>query len=94
MNLWYLDDGTLGGDPDEVIADVRRVIQFEGKSALRLNPTKCEVFVDLLREEDRERVIQSIQSLLPGCRVAHRFNLELLGAPIFAEATTTSLEKN
>ena len=92
LSLWYLDDGALGGGLEDVVADVVRVIEFEGKSGLRVNPNKCEVFADSLAGEERERAIRAIRTLLPGCRIVHRDTLELLGAPVFAEAVAPALE--
>ena len=46
LNLWYLDDGTLGGSPSQVLADFK-LIKSEGiHMGLQVNAGKCEV-VDL-----------------------------------------------
>ena len=35
LNLWYLDDGTLAGDLDCALSDIRKVLLFEEPSGLR-----------------------------------------------------------
>lgn len=38
--LCYLDDCTLGGEVHTVAEDVQRVLDFEAKSGLQLNPMR------------------------------------------------------
>ena len=44
LNIWYLDDGTLGGDPETVLNDFKLLIEECKKIGLEVNPTKCELF--------------------------------------------------
>ena len=41
---WYLDDGTLAGNPDTVLADFQKIQEASDTLGLRVNPSKCEVF--------------------------------------------------
>lgn len=44
LNIWYLDDGTLCGDPKEVLSNFERLIIECEKIGLKINPSKCELF--------------------------------------------------
>ncbi len=44
LNVWYLDDGTLGGSPDQVMADLIAIKEYCEPFGLRINPGKCELF--------------------------------------------------
>ena len=43
FNVWYLDDGTVGGDIDSVLSDLQTVIDEGSKLGLELNTAKCEM---------------------------------------------------
>lgn len=45
VNVWYLYNGTLGGDPAIVLQDVRTVMAAREEYGLSLNIRKCEVYV-------------------------------------------------
>ena len=42
LNCWFLDDGTLAGDPATVEADLRLITEEGLKVGLQLNASKCE----------------------------------------------------
>lgn len=44
LNLWYLDDGTLCGEPEVVLSDLRKLINECKLIGLNVNPSKCELF--------------------------------------------------
>ena len=41
--MWYLDDGTLGGNADTVFSDFQKIIQAENRLGLSINQG-CQVF--------------------------------------------------
>lgn len=45
LNIWYLDDGSLGGDPDVVFDDLQKIIQKSVDLGLTLNFQKCEMMI-------------------------------------------------
>jgi hypothetical protein len=45
INLWYLDDGNLMGEPEVVLEDFKRVLLFGEKLELQINQRKCELVV-------------------------------------------------
>ena len=84
LNLWYLDDGTLGDSPFQVLADFE-LIQSEGiHIGLQVNDGKCEVVdpngcCDLSCFENVQQVDVT--------------NLTLLGAPLGRQAMSSFLGK-
>lgn len=45
FNIWYLDDGCLIGDPTSVFTDFQTIIEMGKKIGLKVNLSKCEVFM-------------------------------------------------
>ena len=37
LNIWYLDDGTIGGEPHEVAKDLKSIIDISPSLGLELN---------------------------------------------------------
>ena len=76
LNLFYLDDGTLGGS-EEVLRHDLEVVEREGAElGLKLNHLKSEVICVVSDLRD------TILSSLPGARVVDPMNATLLGSPI------------
>lgn len=78
LNIWYLDDGTLGGDPETILNDLKYIIQECKKIGLEINPAKCELF---FCGDQIESVIQDFNAICSGIKVVAN-DLELLGSPI------------
>lgn len=45
INIWYLDDGTIGGSPDDVFKALQDFIEKAREIGLELNYEKCEISV-------------------------------------------------
>ena len=87
FSAWYLDDGTLAGNPDTIQADFQRIQAVSDTLGLKINPSKCEVF--FTNNEDQQtntETLASLQQLAPGIRNIEEENLTLLGAPILKQA--------
>lgn len=90
----YLDDCTLAGSAEQVLADIQRVLDFEACSGLSLNPSKCEMFCTSDIAEHRQEVVNKIRHLLPGIRLLNQDSLNLLGTPLLkAGFSKTAQEK-
>ena len=60
-NIWYMDDGTMGGEVDTLVADFQMLMVEARKLGLVVNIAKCEVITD-----DKEvYVLQKIRSIAP-----------------------------
>lgn len=67
VNLWYLDDGTLGGEPQVVHDDVKTVIEEAAKIGLALNPKKCEILIiGEATDEEKVTIVNAFNETLPG----------------------------
>lgn len=56
LNLWYLDDGCLGGDPDVFMDDSQTIHGAQDDYGLQLNINKCEAFIIGGNDGDRKKV--------------------------------------
>lgn len=79
-NLWYLDDGTLGGDP-LTVASTMELIQRTGEElGLRLNLHKCDVYVFGDTESNKHYARSLFTERAPGIQSIP--DLTVLGAPL------------
>ena len=44
VNIWYLDDATVCGDPETVKQDLTRIMAASNSLGLSVNTKKCEIF--------------------------------------------------
>lgn len=79
LNMWFLDDGSLGGDPDTVLRDLKTIIDWSSKLGLRLNFSKCEMMV--LGTNNKQDIIDAFTSVTPGI-IVRDTDISLLGAPL------------
>ena len=84
LNCWFLDDGTLGGDPETVLADFARVGTMGINLGLQLNIGKCEVAAHNFDIAEDSPLIR--------CRIIDFPDLMLLGAPLGCEAEVRCVE--
>jgi len=75
-NIWYMDDGTMGGDVDTLLTDFHMLMVEGRKLGLVVNVPKCEVITD------DEEVLQKIRKMAPSIRHVKTASAMLLGAPI------------
>lgn len=68
LNVWYLDDGTLGGHPDGVESDLCTVLREGPELGLDLNEGKCELLIPHVTENATEvlRRFQAAEWVLLG----------------------------
>ena len=90
LNAHYLDDGSLGDKAVIVAEDIAVVKLRSAELGLKLNPSKCELFV--IGEQDPD-AMEKISRLLPGVKITKSEDLDLLGAPITDDALPHALNK-
>ena len=76
LNIWYMDDGTLGGDVDVLLEDLDTVRQIGSELGLALNEHKCELITD------DPSVITKFRIVAPTIQHIEPHQAMLLGAPI------------
>ena len=87
--VFYLDDGTLGGDIETVLKDYTTIQAAAGTLGLEVNPTKCELYLIRPDTKGSNNTFEKFCNASPGqCNVKllHSRDLTLLGAPILPEA--------
>lgn len=82
LNVWYLDDGTLGGTLDTVLNDIQKVLDFANEGGVVLNTTKCEVTVLGGMGPEQALAKTRLLDLLPAAKFVEPDDLDLLGSPI------------
>lgn len=75
FNVLYLDDVTLGGDPEDLLHDIE-VMKDAAKLGLLLNSEKCEIICSDVSARS------TILASLPGAQLVPTSQAQLLGSPI------------
>ena len=86
LNIWYLDDGVLGVNFEEVFSDLNSIIQLSPSLGLELNFAKCELCFAGMSESSVESTLSKFRTVAPGIQVMQREDATLLGAPLTTEA--------
>ncbi|XP_061706329.1 uncharacterized protein LOC133517161 [Cydia pomonella] len=85
FNVWYLDDGTLGGDVDTVLSDLYTIKTEFRNIGLELNFSKCELYFPN-SIPNHNNIEQKFNNLTPNIKIVNRESLCLLGSPIFEDS--------
>lgn len=93
LNLWYLDDGTLGGSPATVLKDLQTVIDGAAEAGLELNLGKCELFISGGDLEEQQHILADFHELSDSFVLLTADELTLLGAPLLRDAIPARLQK-
>ena len=91
LNVWFLDDGTLGGEVNEICANLKKIIPSMAAIGLVINPDKCEIVAPA--GEVGYASITKIQQLLPGASVLSEGRQNVLGAPLSEAAAERVLQE-
>lgn len=85
FNCWYMDDGTLGGDVDMLLQDLRTIIEEGRKIGLVVNTAKCEVITD------NDETAEKFRLVAPDIKHIKSSAAMLLGAPIGDEQSVDDI---
>ena len=91
MNTWFLDDGTLGGNIADVCADLEKLIPAMIRIGLHVNPSKCQIIAPA--SGANPDTIEKLHQLIQGATVLAEDQQTVLGAPLTAAATESSLSE-
>ncbi|XP_047996387.1 uncharacterized protein LOC125234221 [Leguminivora glycinivorella] len=89
LNVWYLDDGVIGGSPEVVIENLKTLLPALKTIGLEINSTKCELFAC---GNVTPETLTNLETVLPGLRQIDKSSFQLLGAPIFSEGVSSVLQ--
>lgn len=94
FNLWYLDDGTLGGDADTVLSDLKNLCRNFAAIGLEFNFSKCEIFINPEISPDRQQhIIDKFNDAAPNIKIMNKDSLRLLGVSIFDNSIPNFIEE-
>lgn len=79
LNIWYLDDGWLGGDPEVVLEDLKTIISKATELGLQLNFDRCEL--KILGNDFNHEIYNKLNEIAPGITLKEG-EKTLLGAPL------------
>ena len=82
LNIWYLDDGSIGDSPEKVLSCVEKLIRDLNEIGLVVNQSKCELIILHHSEEEALRTEKSFRDMIPGLKVVQQSDCSLLGAPL------------
>ena len=92
LNLWYLDDGNLGGDYAIVLRDFRMIISESAKLGLEVRPDKCELYcLGNSSETQKSLILSEFNKISPLIETPGIDNLIILGAPVGNLAISNAL---
>ena len=78
-NMWFLDDGTLGGKADVVFSDFQKNLSVENSLGLKVNPAKCELIsLNCITDVNALRMFEEIA---PEIKFVTHVNTTLLAVP-------------
>ena len=93
LSIWYLDDANLGGSLDCVRKNLDFIIPALSRIGLSTNPDKSEIINIDCNFDEFELAIRCINGVLPGVRVTHPANLQILGSPILESGIKNTLSE-
>ena len=93
LNVWYLDDATIGGSPESVLSDMQRCITGFMRIGHIVCPKKTEIIKVRLAAGKFSRIVNKSNELLPEIKVTELTKMEVLGSPILADATRCCIVK-
>ena len=91
INIWYLDDTTIGGPVESVCEDLRRIIPLLLDIGLEVEPSKSDV--SSVSCDNFQCVLLSNESALPGVTVTQCGDIGILAAPIDISGCRTGVLK-
>ncbi|XP_029655348.1 uncharacterized protein LOC115229063 [Octopus sinensis] len=92
LNIWYLDDCTIGGPPDILLNDLQSLLPALSSIGLEINSLKSEIVNLNVEDLTFEDLFAQFRGLLPDLRQTSHSELEILGAPIHHQSVSRILD--
>ena len=94
LNMWYLDDGTLAGDPQTVFEDFQSIIRLSSELGLEVNPKKCEIkYLSNTQNLNACSLLAKFESIAPNIQKIKYDTFSVLGCPINFETGCSYFKK-
>ena len=91
INIWYVDDATLGGPAESDFAVVRKYVTKLKKIGLEVNPSKCEINNMSYPVDEITDVMTTLTSYLAGLKRTEHGDVGLLRSAIIAQAVKKAI---
>lgn len=91
LNVWYLDDGTLGDVPEKVVACVSSLVDRLRGAGLEINGQKCQLTILQHTREEAVETTEMFRALLPEVEIVPESGATLLGAPLSEEGLESAI---
>ena len=85
LNIWYLDDATIGGQASSVFNDATKIINAFKEIALQINSNKCELFILNYTADMYADIVKQFSSILPSVSLPLRHSWSVLGSHLTHE---------
>ena len=92
VNIWYLDDGSIGGETNQVLSDLQSVKRMSSAFGLQLNEAKCELMLLGMNNTTACSTLSLFQQIAPTIRSIPSNEAILLGAPLSTAAIGPSFQ--
>lgn len=93
LNIWYLENGSIGGNTECVLEDYKRILNVDASHRLQVNLAKCELTVLSDNHSFISDTLSSFKRLTPEIQLIDKTKLELLGPPLLRSAGNAVLKK-
>jgi len=93
LNVWYLDDGCIGGDSETVLSNAAIIRNELSSVGLEINNSKCELLiVNNTTIQGRSETIKCFHKEFPSISIPGSNLWQLLGSPLHRDSTPLHLE--
>ena len=72
LDIWYLDDGTLPGKPEDVCTDFEAILAAQDLLGLKVNINKCEFSILGAQSDSKESLLASFRDCYPSAKLWHQ----------------------
>ena len=93
LNVWYLDDATLGGSVESVLTSLSTILVELRQKGLIVNDSKCEVIILNHTAAEKRNTLSRVKEVIPGVRVLQEAQHTLLGSPLSRAAEVPALHE-
>jgi hypothetical protein len=85
FNVWFMDDGTLGGNLDTLLADFDMIVNQSKSLGLTVSTSKCELITD------NDELVQQFRLVASDIKHVKTSAAMLLGAPVGGEQSVVEV---
>jgi len=92
LNIWYLDDGYIGGDPQTMLTNATMIRDSLSLISLEINNSKCELLLINHTDINKPQTSKLFQDQFPSLSIPDPILWQLLGSPPHQESAPLYLK--